>query len=124
MLAALLLQAVTGLFANDEIFNNGPLYGYVSDAQSDQLTGIHKANFNLILVLVGLHLAAIAYYQLKLKVDLLRPMLTGRKAASQVPPEAAIASQRLWLAIVLAGLAGGILWRVIATAPPASMSVY
>jgi cytochrome b len=124
MLGLLLLQAVTGLFANDEIFNNGPLYGYVTDQQSDRLTGLHKTNFNGVLALICLHLAAIAFYQLWKRVDLVRPMWTGRKAASQVAPEEEIASHSLWLAIVLVGLAAVILWRVIAAAPAASMSVY
>lgn len=124
MLALLLLQAVTGLFANDDIFNSGPLYGYVSDAQSDRLTGLHKGNFDWLLVLIGLHLAAIGYYQFIRRQDLLRPMLTGRKPASQVPPQAGIGNQRIWLAITLVLVAAGLLWRVIATAPSASMSPY
>ena len=36
-LVLLLLQAGAGLFANDDIANTGPLYGYVSDATSDTL---------------------------------------------------------------------------------------
>ncbi len=38
LLAALFAQGVSGLFANDEIFNTGPLYGYVSDGTSLALT--------------------------------------------------------------------------------------
>ena len=34
LLLALLAQGITGLFANDEIFNTGPLYGYISDSLS------------------------------------------------------------------------------------------
>jgi cytochrome b len=124
MLGLLLLQAVTGLFANDDIFNSGPLYGYVSKAQSDGLTSLHKGNFDWLLVLIGLHLAAICYYQFVKRLNLLTPMLTGRKPAELVPPQAEIASQRIWLAIVLVAIAAAILWRVIATAPSASMSFY
>lgn len=124
MLGLLLLQAVTGLFGNDDIFNSGPLYGYVSKALSDSLTRLHKGNFDWLLVLIGLHIAAICYYQFVRREDLLRPMWTGRKPAPQVPAQEEIASQRIWLAIVLAGIAAAILWRVIATAPPASMSLY
>jgi len=124
MLGLLLLQAVTGLFANDDIFNSGPLYGYVSKAQSDGLTGLHKANFDWLLVLIGLHLAAIGYYRFVKRLDLLGPMLNGRKPASQVPPQEEIASQRIWLAIVLTVIAATALWRVIAAAPPASLSLY
>jgi cytochrome b len=124
MLGLLLLQAVTGLFANDDIFNSGPLYGYVTKAQSDALTGLHKGNFDWLLVLIGLHLAAIVYYRFAKRMDLIGPMLSGRKPARQVPPQEEIANQRIWLAIVLVVIAATILWRVIATAPRASLSLY
>jgi len=124
MLALLLLQGVTGLFANDEIFNTGPLYGYVDDAQSDRLTGLHGRNFNWILALVALHVAAVARHQFYQRMDLVGPMWTGRKPREQVPDHEALDGQRLWLAAVLVALAAGALWRVIATAPPASMSYF
>jgi len=124
MLGLMLLQAVTGLFANDDIFNSGPLYGYVTKAQSDGLTSLHKGNFDWLLGLVGLHLAAVGYYQFAKRMDLLGPMLSGRKPAWQVPPQEEIASQRIWLAIVLVVIAATVLWRVIATAPAASLSLY
>jgi cytochrome b len=124
MLGLLLFQALTGLFSNDEIFNTGPLYGYVSDDQSDGLTRLHKQNFDWLLVFAGLHLAAVAWYQWFKGVDLVRPMITGRKSASLVPPSEAISRQRLWLAAVLLALAATALWRVVANAPSASMSFY
>lgn len=124
MLGLLLFQALTGLFSNDEIFNTGPLYGYVSDDQSDRLTGLHKQNFDWLLALMGLHLAAVGWYQWFRKTDLVRPMFTGHKPASVVPPAEEIDGQRLWLAAVLVALAAAALWRVVAGAPPASMSFY
>jgi len=124
MLVLLLLQALTGLFANDEIFNTGPLYGYVSDDRSDRLTSLHKQNFDWLLVLIGLHLAAVAWYQWVTKADLIRPMFSGRKTAALVPPGEEIGSHRLWLAVVLVALAALALWRIVARAPPASMSFY
>jgi cytochrome b len=80
MLLLLAVQALTGLFANDTIFNNGPLYGYVSGALSDRLTGLHKANFDWLLVLIGLHLAAIAFYALWKRTNLVRPDGHGPQA--------------------------------------------
>jgi len=124
MLGLLLFQTLTGLFANDEIFNTGPLYGYVSDDQSDRLTSLHKQNFDWLAVLVGLHVAAVGWYQWVRKTDLIRPMFTGRKPAALVPPAEEIGGHRLWLAAVLAALAGTALWRIVASAPSASMSFY
>lgn len=124
MLALLLAQALSGLFANDEILNTGPLYGYVSDGQSDRLTGLHEANFKALLAVIAVHVAAIGWHRWHKRVDLVRPMLTGRKPAGQVPADEEIEGHRLWLAAVLVVVAAVALWRVIATAPPASMSLY
>ena len=62
MLVLILAQAVTGLFANDEIASAGPFYGWVSHELSNRLSRFHRANDNWLLVLIGLHLAAVAWY--------------------------------------------------------------
>lgn len=124
MLTIIAGQAVTGLFANDEIFNTGPLYGWVSDAESDALTTLHKRLFDVLLVLVGLHLVAIVFYAAYKRVNLVRAMFTGRKPAAQVPDGAEVREQRLWLALAVAGVAGAALWWVVRSAPPASMSFF
>ena len=79
MLAVLAGQLATGLFANDDIAFNGPLYNLVSKELSDRLTSLHRLNVWLIGTLVALHLAAIAFYLRVKKEDLLRPMLRGWK---------------------------------------------
>jgi len=85
MLLALLVQVGTGLFANDDIFVEGPLFAWVSKATSDWLTTVHKWNFELLLVLAGVHLAAVLYYALALRENIVTPMFTGRK---RLPPGA------------------------------------
>lgn len=87
MLLALTLQAVTGLFANDGILSEGPLVSYISNAWSDTLTGIHQANRIVIVVLVILHLLAIAWYTLVRKRPLVRAMVTGNKPLAEVPAD-------------------------------------
>ncbi len=79
MMAALLLQAATGLFANDDIFIEGPLYPWVSKATSDLLTRIHRINPWVIIVLVSVHVAAVFFYLIYRKENLIGPMITGRK---------------------------------------------
>ena len=59
LLLSLLAQGITGLFANDEIFNTGPLYGYISDALSLQLTSWHRRLFDWILIAAALHVLAV-----------------------------------------------------------------
>lgn len=124
MLGLLLFQAVTGLFANDEILNAGPLYGYVSDGTSDRLTGLHKSAFDLLLVLVALHVAAVLFYLIWKRIDLVRPMVTGLKPSRQVGPGAGIDHQRLGLAAVLVAVAAAALWWVVSNAPRASLSFF
>src|SRR5205085_5454992 len=55
MLAALLLQAATGLFADDEVRAQGPLAALVSEAIVRQMTRIHSANEWAVVALVVVH---------------------------------------------------------------------
>ncbi len=80
ILLVLLAQALTGLFANDDIASEGPLAKFVAKAVSDRLSWFHaELNSVVIYVLVGLHVAAIAYYFFFQRQNLLKPMLTGDK---------------------------------------------
>ena len=78
-LLALLLQAGTGLFANDDIFTEGPLAHLVSKAASDWLTRIHRLNSDLIVILVIIHVVAVIFYLLVKRDNLITPMITGFK---------------------------------------------
>jgi cytochrome b len=77
LLGVLSLQAVTGLFVTDDIAFRGPLYALAGKDLSGQLTAIHRQLGDVLLVLVGLHIAAIAVYQFVLKKRLVRAMVTG-----------------------------------------------
>ncbi len=79
LLVALLIQAITGLFADDEIAFQGPLAKYVSESVMGIFSQIHEANSGLIYGLIGLHLAAIFYYQKIKGENLIKPMLVGDK---------------------------------------------
>lgn len=74
------IQAGTGLFANDDIFLEGPLAQYVSSATSSALTSFHKQWFNALLALIGLHVSAVLFHQIFRKEKLVQGMITGRKA--------------------------------------------
>jgi cytochrome b len=79
LLAAVGFQAVSGLFANDDIMLEGPYASMVSKAVSDQLTALHKQNSDLILILIGVHLSAIAFYAVFKQENLIEAMITGEK---------------------------------------------
>jgi len=87
ILTVVLIQAVTGLFANDDIFTEGPLAGKVSYETSRWLTGIHEINIWILAGLVTMHLLAIALHQFHFRDNLVKAMLTGKKKAKaiQVP---------------------------------------
>ena len=111
MLGLLLLQAGTGLMADDQILTHGPLAPHVSGETSDRATAIHAFNFNLILVAVGLHVLAVLLYALLKRQDLVRPMVTGvkrlpadiaRHAPRLAPPSRALG----WAAVVAVAVWG------------------
>jgi len=81
MLIALLVQTGTGLFADDDIVTTGPLGDLVSSATRSRLTTVHVYNFDVILALAGLHIAAVLAYWIVKRQNLIGAMITGRKRA-------------------------------------------
>ncbi|WP_375184665.1 cytochrome b/b6 domain-containing protein [Aquabacterium sp.] len=81
VLALLILLAVqlgTGLFSHDDIAFSGPLTPLLTDEQIGDLTAWHHRVVNLLYGLLGLHIAAIAFYAVVRRKDLVRPMVTGK----------------------------------------------
>ena len=72
-------QAATGLFANDDIAFNGPLYPLVSSDWSDTLSRWHRSTEWFLYGLVCLHIAAVVFYTTLKKDKLIKPMITGKK---------------------------------------------
>ncbi len=113
MLALLLIQAGTGLFANDDIATEGPLYGWVSKGTSDWLTTIHKFNFNLLLLVIAVHLSAVLFYLLVKRENLVHPMLSGVK---RLPPEQAGSAPRIvspWRGLAVLAVAVVAVWLLV-----------
>jgi len=73
------LQAVTGLFANDDILFEGPFAKYVSNSTVSLLTSVHRFNETVLLILIALHLCAILYYYKFKGENLVKPMIAGDK---------------------------------------------
>ena len=97
LLGLLVLQVATGLVANDDIAFRGPLFDLVGNDLSNRLTGLHHLLSNLLIGLVLLHVAAIAFYGHVKKQKLLKPMLTGWKEG-----EGESAKGGGWLAVIVA----------------------
>lgn len=79
LLSLLLVQASTGLFANDDIAFRGPLADLVSSRMSDVLTNLHDMVGEILLPFILLHVGAIVFYARIKKTNLVRPMITGWK---------------------------------------------
>ncbi|MGN5536371.1 cytochrome b/b6 domain-containing protein [Alcaligenes sp. Lyrl_28] len=112
MLIVFGFQAVSGLFANDDIFTAGPL-AYLSSDWSKTLTGLHKANEGVMLAIIGLHVLAIFLYRVLRGQKLTSVMVKG---TMPVPAQAPLpASTDTWktrlLALIIAALiAAGVYW--------------
>jgi cytochrome b len=85
LLAVLLVQATTGLFANDDDIVVGPLADVVDARVSENLTELHEDGQNVILALVGLHVLAVLWHFVTRKEDLIVAMFTGRKRLAADP---------------------------------------
>lgn len=125
LLAFFGLQAVTGLFANDDVMTQGPL-AWLSDAWSSRLTGWHKLNQWIMIALVSLHVAAIAWYRWRHRQRLVGPMISGdvrlpkAVAADTAPASDGLAVRLGALALFLAIAAGT--WWLTTLAPSLEFS--
>jgi cytochrome b len=114
LLGLLAVQVGTGLFADDEIANTGPLIRFVSGATSSALTSWHKTWGQwLVITLIVLHVAAIVFYLLGRRRNLLRPMIVGDKPLPPGVPASADHWRARGLALLVVTLcAVGVAWLV------------
>jgi cytochrome b len=111
MLLLLCVQVGTGLFADDDVATTGPLGQFVSRATRRSLTGVHVRIFWLLLALIALHVAAVLAYKIVKRKDLVWPMITGW--TSDAPAGVAVPRMgRIWVAVILAAVSGGVAWKI------------
>ena len=116
LLLVLLAQVTTGLMSDDEIAFFGPLVRFVSGDTVALATSYHKNVGKFIVIgLVVLHVAAIAFYKWVKKDNLVRPMLVGDKqmpASFKVPQARDSLASRVLALMVLAVCGGAVAWLV------------
>lgn len=116
LLLLLSAQVGLGLFVTDEDGETfGPLAHLVSVEASERLLELHEANFDVLLVLVGLHVAAVLFHQLVLGRKLIGPMISGR--ARLGPDLAPMRLARRWAALICLAVALVISGWMLAGAP-------
>jgi cytochrome b len=116
LLGLVSLQAGLGLFASDEDgLMQGPLSHLIGFDASEEIAELHDDLFDVLLVFIGLHVAAIISYKLKGK-NLVKPMVTG--CAEVGPGVEPMQPGKWWAALLCLVAAVGITRWVIAGAPP------
>jgi cytochrome b len=110
MLAMLAIQVGLGLFATDgDGLTSGPLAHLISYDQSEALTDLHHDLFDVLVALIGLHIAAILFYLVARRRNLVRAMVFGEGAAPPgAPPLCHAPAWRFWALAAVAG--GAALW--------------
>jgi cytochrome b len=113
---AVAVQVGLGLVAQDEDgIYAGPLSRLISSDASDRARDLHESWFNVILALIVLHVAAIAYYRLRGR-KLTKPMITGR--AELEPGVAPMRPGKWWVALLCLAVGIAVTRWIIAGAPP------
>lgn len=116
MLGAIAVQVGLGLFAADKDgLHEGPLAYLVSIDTSEEIADLHEDFFDVLLVLIGLHVAALLFFRLALGKKLVAPLITGR--AELGPGTEPMRPGRWWLALLCLLLALAITRWVLAGAP-------
>jgi cytochrome b len=111
------IQVGLGLFnEDDDGLYAGPLANLLSPDTTDTIREIHEFNFNILLGLIVLHVAAILYYRLAQGKKLTKPMITGRAAID--PAAAPMRPGKWWVALICLAVAFAIARWVVAGAPP------
>lgn len=116
LLGATAIQVGLGLFAADKDgLHEGPLAYLVSGDAAEEIAKLHQDFFDVLLILIGLHMAAILLYHYVLGKRLLTPMITGRAALG--PETEPMRPGRWWLALLCLLVALAITRWVLAGAP-------
>ena len=119
LLTLLGAQVGLGLVAQDtDGVESGPLNHLVSYDTAELARDLHEIGFNLILGLVAVHLAAIAFYRFGRKDNLITPMIAGSR---RFPVAVAAPAMAPWWRAVLCALLAAALAGWIALGAPRSL---
>jgi len=112
LLALMIGQVTLGLFAVDvDGIESGPLSHMVSFDTGRTLAELHETLFNVLLFFIGLHIAAVLFYLIYKRDNLIAAMIHGRRRVSHresaAPSFASL--PRLVVGVILAGV---VVWVV------------
>ena len=102
-----------GLFASDEDgLAPGPLSHLISYDASRILAERHEQLFWMLVALIVVHVAAILFYLVARRDNLVGPMVTGGRAGEEGEP--AMAAAPAWRFVLAAALSAGLTWATFA----------
>jgi cytochrome b len=113
LLGALLVQATTGLFANDDSTTEGPLARFISKDLSDLISSFHRRNAWFVVALAIVHVAATLFYLIRFRENLIRPMFDGVKLVPRALADGANASASPTRALALLVLCVLAVWLLV-----------
>lgn len=113
MLVSILVQAVSGLFTDDDIMTTGPLNKYVSNDTASVFNIIHETNAVVLLTLICIHLGAILFYLLRKNENLVKPMFTGNKQLPEDTADSLRPFEGALRALIILAVCAGITWAVV-----------
>lgn len=110
LLLLMLTQVGIGLFVTDiDGLDSGPLSHMVSFETSRALAGWHDTIFNVLLVFIGLHIAAVLFYLLARRQNLIGAMVTGKQRAANLT---AMRPVPVWRVLPGIALAAAVVWFI------------
>jgi cytochrome b len=112
LLLLLIAQVTLGLFAVDvDGIESGPLSHLVSFDTGRACAEVHEVVFNVLLAFIAMHIAAVLYYLLLRRQNLIAAMVHGRRdvSAGTSTSLARLSWLRLAIGLVLAGI---VVWYI------------
>lgn len=115
LLACLFVQSISGLFTTDDILTEGPLCKLVDGSVCSLFTQVHYVNSYVLIVCIGLHLAAIGFYSIYKKESLIPAMISGKKRLpdSLKPAVAELKYPILPFALLTMAGSGALVWLLV-----------
>ncbi|MEN3950884.1 cytochrome b/b6 domain-containing protein [Iodidimonas sp. SYSU 1G8] len=116
MLAMLLAMPLMGLFAADaDLWGagpSGPLSSLVQEDTADNLAHWHEDLWEILMIVLGVHIAAALFYLVVKRQNLIGAMITGR---ANVEGAETLRFRPLWLAVLILAVTGGAVVAAITT---------
>lgn len=111
LLGVLAVQIISGLLAVDiDGMESGPLSSSVSFEAGREAAAIHAVSFDILFILSGFHIVAIAYYLVVKRRNLVGAMVTGRQDTMDEADDDAVLVSRWRLVPAIAVAAAVSYW--------------